>query len=90
MSVTEFTTVIGICISLFALFKGVFEYIRQGKQKSAEFFLKMRDRIFDDDDFNKVQKALDQETESVIRQLSLAEKETYLLNSRVIITMTAA
>ncbi len=78
MEIKDIVAIIGAAISLFALLKGVFEYARQGKQKSAEYFLQMRDRMFEDDDFNAVYKALNQGDETEIKQLSLSQKETYL------------
>ena len=78
MDIKEIAVIVGAVISLLALVKGVFEYARQGTQRRAEYFLKMRDRIFGDDDFNMVQFAIDDGSEEKISEISLAQKETFL------------
>lgn len=74
----DIAVIFGVVISLSALVKGVFEYSRQGTLKRAEYFLKMRDRIFSDDDFNEVQYALDYGSKEKVSELSLVQKETFL------------
>jgi hypothetical protein len=44
MKFKDFAEIVGVCIALFTLIKGVIEFRLQGTQKRAEQFLKMRDR----------------------------------------------
>jgi hypothetical protein len=73
----DIATILGVCVAVLTLIKAVFEYTKQSVQKRAEYFLGCRNRIFKDEDFNKVCEALDYKPENV-QLLSTAEKETFL------------
>ncbi|GAM11191.1 hypothetical protein OR1_03501 [Geobacter sp. OR-1] len=75
ISISKF--IISIVTASLAVFKGIAEYRKNATQKRAEYFLKTRDKIFNDPDFNKVCNALDI-TPTNVASLTVDEKETFL------------
>src|SRR5690349_283738 len=73
----DIATIVGVIVALFALVKGVYEYIKQGSQKRAEHFFKMEERFDKNELFREIASLV--ETDSIdLRKISLKDKYNYL------------
>ncbi|MCD9186637.1 MAG: hypothetical protein LUM44_09395 [Pyrinomonadaceae bacterium] len=70
-------TIIGGVVALFALIKGVYEYIKQGAQKRAEQFFEMRNRFKDKDSFKEIAD-LTELDDPKLKEIPFKEKRDYL------------
>ncbi|MET0752472.1 MAG: hypothetical protein ABWZ66_03830 [Pyrinomonadaceae bacterium] len=70
-------TIVGGVVALFALIKGVYEYVKQGSQKRAEQFFEMRNRFKDNDSFKEIAD-LTESDNSKLKDIPFKEKREYL------------
>jgi len=88
----DITTIIGVLIAAIALIKGVLEYVRQGAQKRAEYFLAMQKRLVENETFLNILNLLEFDDPKVTEipfkhkreLLGLFEEVSIMLNSGLI------
>ncbi len=93
LSVKDLLAILGLVVSVVALLKGLFEYVRQGTQRRAEYFMKMRNRFVDDEDCKFIQQLLNVNDAEGIKKipqklkwkyLGLLEDVVIMVNSKII------
>ncbi len=67
----------GVIISILGLYKGLIEYILQGKQKRAEIFLKKQGEYFGNKSFNEIRGFLEND-DPQLKGIEFEEKRAYL------------
>jgi hypothetical protein len=70
--------VVGLAVGLATLFRAVLEFRAQGRQRRAEFFLKMMERFFSDQRFLQICALLDAEDEEGLAAISWPERREFL------------
>jgi hypothetical protein len=73
----DIATIAGVVIALFALAKGVYEYVRQGAQRRAEQFIEMRKRLKENDTFRELA-ALLETNNPKLESVPYKDKRDYL------------
>jgi hypothetical protein len=69
---------VGAAIALATLGRGVIELRAQGRQRRAEYFLKMIERFFSDDRYLRITVLLDAEDEASMGRVSWGERREFL------------
>lgn len=64
-------------VALGATIKGVYEYVKQGSQKTAEQFIELRKRLKENNSFAKILRLLEENSEE-LKDVPLEEKYEYL------------
>ena len=91
-ALTQIAAIFGVPVGLITLLSGLFEYRKQGKNKRAEFFIIMRQRLKDNPAFQNIRTLLDngdKELEDVpitdrMNFLGYFEEVAIMLNSKMI------
>ncbi len=73
----DIATIAGVIVALIALFKGVYEYVKQGSQKRAEQFIEMEKR-FDENKLFREISSLTEDDNAELRGVAYKDKVDYL------------
>lgn len=69
---------VGAAVAVGALIRAVWEYREQGRQRRAEYFLKMIERFFSDKRFTKLCKLLDEQDEAAISRVPWEDRREFI------------
>ena len=76
-TVKDIATFVGLIAALWGLYKGIIEFVLQGKQKRAEIFLKKQGEYFGNKSFNEIRGLLEKD-DSKLKDIAFEEKRAYL------------
>lgn len=75
--IKNIAAIVGLIAAIWGLYKGIAEYILQGKQKRAEMFLKKQGEYFSNESFNEIRGLLESD-EFILREISFERRRAYL------------